>query len=134
MKLRIGRISLESLTVRSSDASLQDTEKKTESETHVDIVERDGNRVIIRLREHHVIAPLSISIDISLTGRCKADPSLTDEDISAAVRTAGYPLFAKRSQIVAFVTEASVGVPIILPPCAEYLERNDDSSKGDSQP
>lgn len=114
------------------EASLECAEKKADSSTHIDIIERDGDKVMIRLREHHVLPPLPLSIDISLRGRCKVDASLTDEEISAAVRTAGYPLFAKRSHIIAFVTESSVGVPIILPPCPEFLHDIDEPSEGDA--
>lgn len=86
--------------------------------TQVDIVKRDENKVTVRLREHHVFVPFPLSIDISLTGQCEVESTVSDEDIITAIRNAGYPLYAKRSQIVGMVSEASLGVPIILPPSA----------------
>ena len=100
-------------------AGAEGGENRAKSSTHIDIVERNEDRVGIRLREHHEFPSLPLDIEISLLGRCKVDPNVADEEISAAVRSGGYPLFARRSQIVGFASEACIGVPIILPPCAE---------------
>ncbi len=122
LDLRIGQTRLESLVVKSMPIGSPESKGELRADSEIEIVERkkDGS-VKVRLKEHFAFDPEGpLDIEISLVGRCKADPDITDEEIKSAVKSAGYPLYAVRSQVVGYASGLAVGVPIIIPPYA-YL-------------
>ncbi|MEW6448693.1 MAG: hypothetical protein AB1426_11540 [Bacillota bacterium] len=89
-------------------------------QTDINVLEIRGDIVKVGLSEKIFFKPAGpFKIDLELEGKFRVDGTPDADKVSAQIEGAMYPLFAKASHIVSFVSNEMWGTPLIIPPFRE---------------
>lgn len=123
---RDSSIQLVSLNARTTPVAGETDASTLAWKSDISIRERKSGTVRVRLSKKVYFKPSGpVEIDLEMDAECQTPDGLSEDELKAAIEASGYPLYAKASHIVAFVTEQMTGVPLVIPPFGDEGEGTD---------